>query len=85
MNSEVKIPSNREEALDAIAALDAAKWGEQEREASKKLNGRKSYGLLLNSLAMRPEYDFGNAVPHLVAAAKKALTSDDKYELRQGG
>lgn len=82
---KINIPATREEALSALADLDAAKWGESEREASRKLNGGKSFGLLLNSLAHRPEYDFGDAVPHLVAAAKAALTEDDRAELRKGG
>lgn len=83
--SRIQVPATREEAIEAIAALDAARWGESEREPSRKANKDRSYGLLLNSLARRPEYDFGDAVPHLVAAAKKALTSDDRYELRKGG
>jgi hypothetical protein len=82
MNSKVKIPATRDEAVEAIADLDAAKWGESEREPSRRLNRRKSYGLLLNALAHRPEYDYGDAVPHLVDAAKKALTEDDWSELR---
>jgi hypothetical protein len=81
----IKVPTTREEALEALADLDAAKWGEDQRQASRKLNASKSYGLLLNSLAHRPEYDFGAAVPALVAAAKKALTADDRAELRKGG
>jgi hypothetical protein len=85
MTKTITIPATREEAIEAIATLDAAKWGEHERQASRVLNARKSYGLLLNSLAHRPEYDFGDAVPELVAAAKLALTSDDREELRKGG
>lgn len=83
--NEIAVPATREEALEAIAALDAAKWGESEREPSRQMNRSKSYGLLLNTLARRPEYDFGDAVPHLVAAADKALTSNDRYELSKGG
>lgn len=81
----IPIPATKEEALEAIAALDAARWGEHEREPSRRANATKSYGLLLNTLAHRPEYDFGDAVPHLVAAAKAALTSSDHNWLRTGG
>jgi hypothetical protein len=81
----VTVPATREDAIEAIAALDAARWGEAERAASRRIHGRKSYGLLLNTLARRPEYDFGGAVPHLVAAADAALTDDDYRILRAGG
>jgi hypothetical protein len=81
----MRIPATREEALETIAALDAAKWGEAERQASRSLNAGKSYGLLLNSLAHRPEYDYGDAVPELVRAAKAALTAEDRAELWKGG
>lgn len=81
----VKIPANREEALAALIELNVAKWGEQEREPTRKNRQNDSYGLLLNSLARRPEYDYGDRVPHLVAAAKKALTARDRAELRKGG
>lgn len=84
-DSTIKIPANHSEALEAIAALDAAKWGESEREASREMNEGKSYGLLLNALAHRPEYDFGDAVPHLVDAARSALTPADRRALREGG
>lgn len=85
MSNNVAIPATREDAVEAIAALDAAKWGESERQHSRNLHRNKSYGLLLNTLAHRPEYDFGNAVPHLVEAAQKALTDDDRYMLNKGG
>lgn len=75
------IPATREEAIEAIAALDAAKWGEVEREHSRKAHGDLSYGRLLNTLAHRPEYDYGDTVPHLVTAAKKAMTAADRAEL----
>ena len=84
-NSNVKIPTTREEAIEAIAALDAAKWSEAERETSRNMHRSKSLGLLLNTLAHRPEYDYGNSVPHLVAAAKQALTEGDRCELSRGG
>lgn len=74
------------EALDALADLDARKWGEAEREPSKRINGRKSRGLLINSIVHHQLNDYGDAFD---AAAKKLakaqLTSDDKAELRKGG
>lgn len=79
------IPQTREEAIEAIAELDAKKWGEGEREPSRRLHRGASYGLLLNTLAHRAEYGYGNDVPHLKAAAKAALTSADRDVLRQGG
>lgn len=79
------IPANKEEALDAIAALDAARWGEHERDPSRQSYAGKSYGLILNALAHRPEYDFGTTAPHLVAAAKAALTSEDHNWLMSQG
>lgn len=88
------VPRNREEALDALVAQDVARWGEAEREASRRLHGRQTYGLLLNTLYARaalaadaagrdPEQD-----PDVVAlrdAASKALTDADWRVLRQGG
>lgn len=81
----IRIPATHAEALEDIAALDAAKWGEEERQPSRDLNRTSSYGLLLNALAHRPEYGYGKDVPHLVAAAKEALTAADKSLLRKGG
>lgn len=83
--ASIPVPATREEAIEALAALDAAKWGEAEREPSRQRSRGRSFGLLLNSLARRPEFDYGDAVPHLVAAAKKALTAADRRELRKGG
>jgi hypothetical protein len=84
--TKYRVPSTREEALEALAEMDAAKWGESERAASRKLNGAKSYGLLLNSLAHRAEYDYGDSAPSaLKAAAKSALTPADRAALRKGG
>jgi len=79
------IPQTREAALDMLADMDARKWGESERAASKALNARKSYGLLLNTIAHRPEHNYGDSAPELVAAAKVALTPEDWAELRKGG
>lgn len=85
--TSVPVPPTREAAIDALVNMDVAKWGENEREASRRLhNGNlPTYGLALNSLAHRAEYDYGDLVPELVAAAKKVLTPDDWSELRKGG
>ena len=51
----------------------------------RRMNRNLSYGLALNALAHRPEYGYGDDVPHLVAAAKAALTAADIQSLREGG
>lgn len=81
------VPATWAEAIDQLVELDVKKWGEGERTASREMHLRNhpTYGLALNSLAHRPEYDFGSAAAELVAAAKKALTSDDRDRLRDGG
>lgn len=85
LNDTIPIPQTREEALEAIAELDAQRWGESERAASRRLHEGRSYGLLLTTLAHRTEYDFGAKVPHLVAAAEAARTIYDVNELCEGG
>ena len=76
----------RDEALDVLASLDAAKWGEQEREESKRLNARKSRGLLINAIVHHQMHDYGDAIDTTAKKiAKKQLTADDKAELRKGG
>ena len=86
MNTYDFVNMTHEEALDALADLEVARWGEQEREASKQLNRGKSRGLLINSIVHHPMNGYGDAID---AAAKKVakqqLTSDDKAWLRQGG
>ena len=83
----IPIPASREEAIAALVELDVARWGEQEREASRRLHAGnlRTYGRALNALARRSEYDYGDAAPHLVAAARAALTDADWAELQQGG
>ena len=79
-----KRPQTRDEAIEALVALDVAKWGEQERDASRAMHrgNLRTYGLALNALAHRPEYDYGDSAPALVAAAKAAMTGDDWSALR---
>ncbi len=79
-----QIPRNLEEAVALLVEQDVAKWGESEREASRRLHSRRTYGLALNTLAARAELaDQPN--PELRAAADAALTDDDWRVLRQGG
>lgn len=82
-----KIPRNREEAISAMVDLDVARWGEAERAASERLHRENypTFGLALNALAHRPEYDYGDDWLECVAESKHALTSADRARLRQGG
>ncbi len=81
------IPSDYEAAIAAIVELDVQKWGEAERDASTRMRraGAPTYGLALNTLAHRPEYDYGDAWPECVAAARQAMTASDRSKLRSGG
>lgn len=79
------IPKNREEALDAVVESDVAQWGESEREASRRMHGGESYGLLLNTLASRAELADAPEAKALRKAANKALTAADRKVLRSGG
>lgn len=85
--TERQIPRNHAEAIAALVALDVARWGETERAASEELNRRNypTYGLALNSLAHRREYDYGDGWMECVAAAKHALSASDRAQLRKGG
>lgn len=80
----IPVPSTREAAIAALVDLDVAKWGEAERAAAQRAHADLTYGLALNKLAHRPEYGFGDDVPELVAAARAALTSDDRHLLGMG-
>lgn len=84
MTKTNSIPSTREEAINALVESDVAKWGESEREASTRAHANRSYGLALNELANRAELS-DTPDPALRAAARKALTSDDRSALRSGG
>lgn len=79
------IPATREEAIEALVESDVSKWGEAERAASKRLHSGRTYGLALNELANRAELSGSGPAKELRAAAKKALTSADKAQLRKGG
>lgn len=74
------------QALDALVELDVAKWGEQEREASRKMHAGKSRGLLINSIVHHQSNDYGDAFDATTKKiAKMQQTSEDKAELRKGG
>lgn len=79
-----KIPRTQEEAINALVESDVAKWGESERDASRRMHAKRTYGLALNELANRAELA-GAPDAELRKAAKAALTSDDRAELRKGG
>lgn len=74
----------REQAIELLVEQDVTKWGESEREASKRAHQGRTLGRALNTLANRAELS-GNPDPVLRAAAKRALTADDRDELRKGG
>ena len=71
------------QALDALVDLDVARWGEAERDASRKMHAGKSRGLLINSIVHHHSHDYGDAFD---AAAKKIaakqLTPADQADLR---
>jgi len=74
------------QALDRLVDCDVAKWGEQERGASRNLHQGKSLGLLANAIVHHQMNGYGDAFD---AAAKRSaaalLTPADKAELRKGG
>lgn len=72
----------RDAALDALAALDAAKWGEAEREPSRQMNSARSHALLVNKIA---HYNVDAIDADLAAAAKALFTAEDVRLLRTGG
>jgi hypothetical protein len=98
--SAVGLPTTREGAIAAIVESDVARWGEAEREASRRAHSRRSLSLALNELANRADLDGWEAAPirgtALAGALRKAsvalrsasddraLRSDDRA-LRSGG
>lgn len=87
MSNQVNFASiTTEAALDALVALDVAKWGEGEREAARKMHSGKSRGLLINSIVHHQGNDFGDAFDAATKkTAKQQLTADDLASLRKGG
>jgi len=75
-----------EQALDELVDLDVAKWGEGEREASRRKHARASRGLLINSIVYHSINQYGDmftATQKKIAKAQQ--TADDVDELRKGG
>lgn len=73
-----------ETAIDMLVALDVAKWGEGEREASRRLNltNCPTLGLALNKAAY---YDIDNIDEALAAEARRVMTPADLRALKRGG
>jgi len=72
----------RDEAIAKLVELDVARWGESEREASKRLHASRSHALALNAVA---NYDVDNIDADLAKMAKSLMTSADRAYLRTGG
>jgi hypothetical protein len=64
------------EAIEKLVELDVAKWGEAERDASRRAHSRRSHALAVNAVA--------NATGDeaLRAEAKRLMTPADKRLLR---
>lgn len=73
---------SREQAIDRLVELDVAKWGEGEREASRRMHGKRSHGRAVNAVA---HYDLDNIDQALAAEARALFTEDDLADLRRGG
>ena len=76
------IPATRDEAVAALVDYEVKKWGEAERAAAQRLYRNRTYGLVLNALAIIAARD---DKPHAVAlrrAADRALTVADWFRLR---
>lgn len=78
------VPQTHDEAIAALVESDVERWGEAERDASRRMHAGTTYGLALNALAARAEMA-GRPDPALRAAADAALTGADWRVLRQGG
>ncbi len=72
----------RADALAARVAIDTARWGDDERDASIALHGRRSYGLLISSIAVA---DCCNIDEDLMRLAAAVMTAADRAELSEGG
>jgi hypothetical protein len=72
----------KEQALDRRVDMDVAKWGEGERAASRDMHRRRSYGLLINSIAVA---DVDHIDEELMSLAAAVMTTADYAELRKGG
>ena len=82
---EAMIPKTRKAAIAMLVEQDVAKWGENERAASRRAHGHKTIGLALNTLAARAQLSDADGWPELRAAAEENLTDADWSSLRDGG
>lgn len=73
---------SREQAIAALVELDVARWGEGEREASRRLRARLTHGRALNTLA---HYDPDHVDAAMAADAQRVMTAADHRALRAGG
>lgn len=73
-----------EEAIQQLIAKDVARWGEDERQASTRLNriNCPTIGLALNKLA---HYDIENIDEDLAKEAQRIMTAADWRVLKRGG
>lgn len=87
---------DRDAAIALLVECDCAKWGESERDASKRMHADRSLGLALNELANRVLFfdppadrytsEEGEArYAELTKIVKKSLTAADRRALRTGG
>jgi hypothetical protein len=78
------VPDTLGLAVAMLVAQDVVRWGESQRDASRRGHAKRTMGLALNELANRAELaDAPNKA--LRAAAKAALSRADHALLRQGG
>lgn len=74
------------QALDILVELEVARWGEEERTASREAFSRYSHGLMVNALVHHFGHDYGAVfTAKQKKAAKELLTKDDKKSLKKGG
>lgn len=77
---------SREDAIAMLVEQDVAKWGEGEREASKRQHAKLTHGLALNSLYSRAYLDGREEEAKKYQKMSKAVrTSADEASLRKGG
>ena len=65
-----------------LVELSVQRWGDGEREPSRRIYGCLSHGLALNTLA---HWDIDAIDARMAAAAQAAMTDDDRRVLEQGG
>jgi hypothetical protein len=73
-------------ACDALVDLDVAKWGDSEREASRRHHAGRTVGLAVNELANRALFAEMEAQANALRKIAKAhFTAEDLSFLRSGG